>query len=68
MLRKMLPKLGSRANADDLAAMTAFYDAPAGALIWVTESGLSDKARAVIARSAGPTIGGCAAAISLSRN
>ena len=48
MLRKALPKPGSRDNADDLAAMTAFYNAPAGALIWVTESGLSDKARAVI--------------------
>ena len=25
MLRKMLPTLGGRANADDLAAMTGFY-------------------------------------------
>ena len=49
MLRKVLPKPGSRDNADDLAAMTAFYNAPTGALIWVTESGHSDKARAVIA-------------------
>ena len=48
MLRKALPKPGSRDNADDLAAMTAFYNAPAGALIWITERGLSDKARAVI--------------------
>ena len=49
MLRKMLPTLGGRANADDLAAMTGFYGERTGALIWVTESGLSDKARAVIA-------------------
>ena len=48
MLRKALPKPGSRDNADDLAAMTAFYNAPAGALIWVTDSGFSDKARAAI--------------------
>ena len=48
-MRKVLPKPGSRDNADDLAAMTAFYNAPAGALLWVTESGLSDKARTVVA-------------------
>jgi murein L,D-transpeptidase YcbB/YkuD len=48
MLRKMLPTLGGRANADDLAAMTGFYGERTGPLIWVTESGLSDKARAVI--------------------
>jgi L,D-transpeptidase YcbB len=45
----MLPMFGGRTDADDLAAMTGFYDARAGSLIWVTESGLSDKARAVIA-------------------
>ena len=39
MLRKMLPTLGGRANADDLAAMTAFYGKQTGPLIWVTESG-----------------------------
>ncbi len=49
MLRKMLPTLGGRANADDLAAMTGFYGKQTGPLIWVTESGISDKARAVIA-------------------
>ena len=29
-LRKMLPTLGGRANADDLAAMTGFYGEPDG--------------------------------------
>ena len=45
----MLPTFGGRANADDLAAMTGFYGERTGSLIWVTESGLSDKARAVMA-------------------
>ena len=48
-LRKMLPTFGGRANADDLAAMTGFYGERAGSLIWVTESGLSAKASAVMA-------------------
>jgi murein L,D-transpeptidase YcbB/YkuD len=46
MLRKMLPTLGGRANADDLAAMTGFYQNPTGSLIWVAENGLSEKAQA----------------------
>ena len=53
VLRKMLSTVGGRANADanasDLAAMTGFYGERTGSLIWVTESGLSDKARAVMA-------------------
>ena len=49
MLRKLLPAFGGRANSGDLAAMTNFYGERAGSLMWVTESGLSDKASAVIA-------------------
>ena len=49
IVRKMLPKkLGARDNPDDLAAMTTFYNERTGPLIWVTESGLSDKGSAVI--------------------
>ncbi len=45
----MLPKKpGARDNPDDLAAMTTFYNERTGPLIWVTESGLSDKGSAVI--------------------
>ena len=49
----MLSTVGGRANADanasDLAAMTGFYGERTGSLIWVTASGLADKARAVMA-------------------
>jgi L,D-transpeptidase YcbB len=45
----MLPTFRGRANADDLAAMTGFYGERTGSLIWVTGSGFSDRARAVIA-------------------
>jgi murein L,D-transpeptidase YcbB/YkuD len=49
----MLSTVGGRANAEanasDLAAMTGVYGERTGALIWVTESGLSHKARGVIA-------------------
>jgi L,D-transpeptidase YcbB len=53
-LRKNLSQLASRTNvapayAEDLAAATAFYDAHSGPLLWVTESGISERGNAVIA-------------------
>jgi murein L,D-transpeptidase YcbB/YkuD len=48
-LRTKLSAFSQKANRDDLAATVAFYRAPNGQLLWVTESGLSDKGRAVIA-------------------
>lgn len=48
-LRKMLPQLARRANADDRAAVTTFYEARSGPLVWVTPSGYSPKAKAAIA-------------------
>ena len=48
MLRKILPGLVKRAHPDDRAATTTFYEEQRGPLIWVTETGLSDKGRAVI--------------------
>jgi murein L,D-transpeptidase YcbB/YkuD len=47
VLRQMLSKLDARANADDLAAMTSFYQERT-ALLWVSDRGLSDRGRAVI--------------------
>ena len=48
-LRRLLPKRANRANADDLAAMTAYYDKRTGPLLWVTEDGYSKRAKAAIA-------------------
>jgi murein L,D-transpeptidase YcbB/YkuD len=53
-LRKDLSQLASRTNVapafgEDLAAATAFYDAHGGPLLWVTESGISERGNAVIA-------------------
>jgi murein L,D-transpeptidase YcbB/YkuD len=53
-LRKNLPQLASRTNVapahgEDLAAATAFYNAHSGPLLWVTESGISERGNAVIA-------------------
>ena len=53
-LRKNLSLLASRSDftpayAEDLAAATAFYDAHSGPLLWVTESGISERGNAVIA-------------------
>ena len=52
-LRRKLSELAGRANvapadAEDLAAATAFYNAHSGSLLWVTESGLSERGNAVI--------------------
>jgi L,D-transpeptidase YcbB len=52
-LHKKLSELAGRANvapadADDLAAATAFYNAHRGSLLWVTESRLSERGIAVI--------------------
>jgi murein L,D-transpeptidase YcbB/YkuD len=54
VLRKNLSQLASRTNAassygEDLAAATAFYDAHSGPLLWVTESGISERGNAAIA-------------------
>ena len=51
-LRKHLSQLASRTNstsayAQDLAAVTAFYDAHRGPLLWVTESGISERGNSV---------------------
>ncbi len=51
-LRKTLSELASRTNvaptyAEDLAAATAFYNARSG-LLWVTESGLSERGKSVV--------------------
>jgi murein L,D-transpeptidase YcbB/YkuD len=48
VLRQMLPKLGTRTNAEDVAAMTAFYQDHTS-LLWIADNRLSDKGRAVIA-------------------
>ena len=53
-LRKNLSQLAGRANValaygEDLSAATAFYDAHSGPLLWVTESGISERGNAVIA-------------------
>jgi L,D-transpeptidase YcbB len=52
-LRKNLSQLASRTNvaaayAEDLAAATAFYDAHSGPLLWVTESGISERGNPLI--------------------
>jgi L,D-transpeptidase YcbB len=53
-LRNNLSQLASRTNiaaadAEDLAAATAFYDALGGPLLWVTESRISQRGNLVIA-------------------
>jgi len=53
-LRKALSQLATRSNvapgyAEDLAAATAFYDSHWGPLLWVTESGISERGHPVIA-------------------
>jgi murein L,D-transpeptidase YcbB/YkuD len=48
-LRAMLPQVAARAEAEDRAAMTEFYAQRSGSLLWVSESGFSDKADATIA-------------------
>ena len=53
-LRNTLSQLASRTNvapgyAEDLAAATAFYNAHSGPLLWVTESGISERGNSVIA-------------------
>ena len=47
-LRQMLPALAKQADADDRAAIAAFYEARSGPLLWVTETGVSEKGAAVI--------------------
>jgi murein L,D-transpeptidase YcbB/YkuD len=52
-VRKTLSQLAGRtsvapADAEDLAAATAFYDAHNGPLLWVTESGISERGASVI--------------------
>jgi murein L,D-transpeptidase YcbB/YkuD len=52
-VRRALAELASRtkaapADTDDLAAATRFYDAHGGPLLWVTESGFSERGTAVI--------------------
>jgi L,D-transpeptidase YcbB len=52
-VRQTLSQLASRikvasADAEDLAAAAAFYDAHRGPLLWVTESGISERGNSVI--------------------
>jgi murein L,D-transpeptidase YcbB/YkuD len=52
-VRKTLSELAGRTNvapadAEDLAAATAFYNARNGPLLWVTESGISERGNSVI--------------------
>lgn len=48
-LRKMLPDVAARARRDVAAAVSAFYEARAGSLLWVSARGFSDEGKAVIA-------------------
>ena len=52
-VRKKLFELAGRTNvapahAEDLAAATAFYNARSGSLLWVTDSGISERGNSVI--------------------
>jgi L,D-transpeptidase YcbB len=52
-VRKTLSQLANRTNiapayAQDLAGATAFYDAYSGPLLWVTDSGFSERGNSVI--------------------
>jgi murein L,D-transpeptidase YcbB/YkuD len=52
-LRNKLSELASKPNpalapAEDVAAATEYYTARSGALLWVTESGVSEQGRAVV--------------------
>jgi L,D-transpeptidase YcbB len=52
-VRKKLSELAggagvAPANAEDLAAATAFYNARSGSLLWVTESGISERGNSAI--------------------
>ena len=47
MLRKMLPEFVKGAHPDDRTAIITFYEEWRGAPLWVTETGLSEKGRAV---------------------
>jgi murein L,D-transpeptidase YcbB/YkuD len=42
------PSVGKGANADDLAALAAFYEARTGAPLWVTEMGFSARGQAAL--------------------
>ena len=42
------PSVGKGANADDLAALAAFYVARTGAPLWVTEMGFSARGQATL--------------------
>lgn len=48
-LRRALPQRANQANADDLAAMTTYYDKQQKHLVWVTADGYSKRALAAIA-------------------
>jgi L,D-transpeptidase YcbB len=53
-LRSSLSQLAGRTNvappdAEDLAAATAYYTAHSGPLLWLTESGISERGHSVIA-------------------
>lgn len=48
-LRKRLPGLIGKADKEEAAAVTAFYETRRGSLLWVGESGFTKKGRAVVA-------------------
>ncbi len=49
IVRSKITEYAGRANSDDVAAMTAFYEERTGPPIWVTDDGLTNKAKAAIA-------------------
>jgi murein L,D-transpeptidase YcbB/YkuD len=47
-VRQQIPSLAKGSNADDVAALAAFYEELQGSAIWVSTDGLTPKGKAVI--------------------
>ncbi len=47
-VRQRIPDAAKGSNADDVAALAAFYEELNGPAIWVSTSGLTDKGKAVV--------------------
>ncbi len=47
-VRQMIPDVAKGSNADDVAALAAFYEELNGPAIWVSTNGLTDKGKAVV--------------------
>ena len=52
------PAIGKSENADDLAALSAFYGARTAGPLWITEMGFSAKGQQALFKSGKPAIGG----------